>query len=228
VRLADQLGIPENVCAVWPKGQEPDHIVQHLEQDGSSHMLEPALILIGRGDLVRTGRLIVLDPGDELKVLDDRSNSLATLPRELPTLSAPQMAAVLGAADARPWKRLHTLAESCYRCFRSLYLDLLRCLSGERPGGRHATLASFQQKVGALEAHFEFLRGLASQVHVPDPVHALAGLECCLGPLQLSLSAHSRHDEFRLAVRLVERLCELFLQALRLADSLLEEFFKCQ
>ncbi|NET05017.1 MAG: hypothetical protein F6K16_09865 [Symploca sp. SIO2B6] len=129
---------------------------------------------------------------------------------------------------AREWKEIHAIAEELYSKYIKLYRYMCLCQlaselqSIEQADIQRSMATNYFKDVIELRSKsiLEDLRQLSS-IFRTAPVTVLRNLPRCLPAITQSLGSPSQSSTFYNGILLVERICELVLDALHIADNLL-------
>lgn len=127
-------------------------------------------------------------------------------------------------SDAAAWKKLHTITQNLYE----EVAVLLTLMQSARVSSEDKYQYEAQGLIRALPKRIEeFTAELPQLPLAAAPViERLQHLPDCVTPIKLSLGYAPDSDEFNCAVVLTERIGAWLLQVLRIADGVLEKYFR--
>ena len=157
-------------------------------------------------------------------LIQNSTNSLPiSLPIRLPSLEAVHRKSVI--ANVEHWKRIHTLAERCYRDCRTLHICLL-IYKGSGDDRDRDYAASYLK--GERTRFCDFCKdvdNLPEAVRHAQPIALASKVYQCFDVLTKSLTFGRSDKAFQDGLRLTEWICDWLLECLTRADAVLEKYF---
>jgi nucleoside phosphorylase len=186
-----------------------------VKEDGKLAAKEPP---------IRPGDFPVLSVvrGEKFIILDTADASKLELPMPFPELHSYGKTAVLNAAH---WKRVHTLAERCYRPCMDALLELQDYDRHKDPG--HQASAG-KQLNDARNSFHHFSRDISllpEAVKLSQPVHLTERVGSSFDSLLKIVVVGWSHRSFPSSLVLMDWICRWLLSCLSRADDILEDYF---
>lgn len=154
-------------------------------------------------------------PADTILITSDVSNTIVRNPEY-----------------AQSWKRVHTLTEALYPEYMKLHRYMLLCqelheLQGTSDAAKYRfDAATFFETLRPKSESFSHKLNALDIDNQGELVSLLSSIPICSPAISQSLGAQGNGPTFNNGVLLVERISELLLDGLHVADQLLEVYFK--
>jgi hypothetical protein len=127
--------------------------------------------------------------------------------------------------DAEHWKRIHTLAERCYRPWKKAQLALLKY---DKTGAEHDQKNAVDRLEDARSSFVDFWRDAArlpETVYRSPPLDLAPNIHACFNVLLKIVLLGCNHSAFPESVDLMRCICDWLLSCLTRADDVLEGYF---
>ncbi|NET06721.1 MAG: hypothetical protein F6K16_18860 [Symploca sp. SIO2B6] len=133
---------------------------------------------------------------------------------------------------AKEWLEMHALAEELYPKYVRLHYYMSLCklaneLQSREQTDIHKSIATnyFREVVQPQSISVSDDLKQLSSIYRTTPVSVLRNLPRCLPAITQSLDSHPNSTLFYNGALLIERICELILDAMHTASTLLREYF---
>lgn len=165
-------------------------------------------------------RLLEVDRGQRFRVWD-AVGQLHEFAWDLPELPAgPHV------ANAKYWKRVHTLTERAYWAYREVRVHQIRCKADrDSDAHRHSTQACIDTAKPQIVGFSEDVSRLPAPVSSTPPIMHLRRLPVCSDAIKQSAGCPSATPAFEHGMWLVEQIEAWLLDMLHIADIILEDHF---